>query len=321
MQRGPVGLREVYFGCPEERRNRRARQRRERSGPRGIDRARQRQRRIRLDLCERETGDFGGRDGHVLRGDGEVFRFAAVHRRERAGIERGQAAASEEIIHLGLHRLDRRRRGVGGVKAQRRERLVALALRGPVGQRLRLGEELVELRLIHSRLAAAIRHGAERADDFFDGLLHRRVRGGLDDDHAVAVELRLGENLHRVRNVRERDDLLVGLVEIGEDALGPGENVRVLDGGELNRLATADEVARILERRFRPLHRGDDFGRTDATILVGVNKVGGLGVELNAARRHGERHPKFLVELVNVGDVRAVAEHDLIHAADADEFP
>ena len=95
----------------------------------------------------------------------------------------------------------------------------------------------------------------------------------------------------------------------------------VVDGGERHRVAAFDEVVRILEHRAGPLDGGDEFGRADAAVLVGVNQRGGLGAKFQAGGRAGQRDPEFLVELVEVHQVGTGFEFDLVKAAGAKEFP
>ena len=55
--------------------------------------------------------------------------------------------------------------------------------------------------------------------------------------------------------------------------------------------------------------------------MVGVDEVEGFVVELNTAGGAGEGDPEFSVEEVEVGDVGAGVEADLVEAAGAEEAP
>jgi hypothetical protein len=68
-----------------------------------------------------------------------------------------------------------------------------------------------------------------------------------------------------------------------------------------------------------PLAGRDDFGRANPSVLVRIDEIERLCVELDAARRTRQRHPEFLVELIEMSDVLAPLQFDLIEAARAKE--
>ena len=95
----------------------------------------------------------------------------------------------------------------------------------------------------------------------------------------------------------------------------------VVDGVQAQRVAALDQRVRILEGAAGPLHGGDEFGRPDAAIVVSVNHGGGLGIELQPGNGAGQRHPQFLVELIQVHQIAAGFEPHLVEAAGAEEAP
>jgi hypothetical protein len=80
-------------------------------------------------------------------------------------------------------------------------------------------------------------------------------------------------------------------------------------------------VSGFFESAAGPLHGGDQFGRADAAVVVGVNQGGGFGIELQSGNGAGQRHPQFLVELIQAHQIRAGFEPHLVEAAGAVEPP
>jgi hypothetical protein len=70
-----------------------------------------------------------------------------------------------------------------------------------------------------------------------------------------------------------------------------------------------------------PVHGGEDLGHPDAAVVIGVDERQGLLVERRAPRRARQRDPQLLIQLVEVREVRAGREDDLIDAARAEEAP
>ena len=95
----------------------------------------------------------------------------------------------------------------------------------------------------------------------------------------------------------------------------------VVDGGRLERRAAFEQVVRIFHQAARPFGGGDEFRRAHAAVLVGVNQRKRGLVEFDARGGAGERDPELLVELVEVQQVGARADDDLVESAGAEEFP
>ena len=296
------------------------------SGPGGVQRILERKRLAGLDAREREACDFGGGDGQILRREREVFGLLPVQRRERALIKCRQPTAREVIVHLRLHRLERRC-GCLGLVAQREDgRRVRLSLLPPIRKRRRLREELVHLALRDAGPAAAVRLAAEARDDVGDDRLRRIIRRGFSGHDAVAVKLRLGENLRGVACVFQRDRRGVLLAEVCENLFGGREELlafrrRVVDGTELNRAGAAQQIIRVLHHRAGPLDRRDDLRRANASVLVRVDQVERLRVELDAAGRAAQRGPQLLIELVEIREIGSRCEVNLLEAAGAEKAP
>src|SRR5262249_50863553 len=70
-----------------------------------------------------------------------------------------------------------------------------------------------------------------------------------------------------------------------------------------------------------PLHRGQDLRHAHPAVLVGVDVRQRLGGERDALHRQRQRDPELGVELVEVEQVVAVVERDLVDAAGAEELP
>lgn len=69
------------------------------------------------------------------------------------------------------------------------------------------------------------------------------------------------------------------------------------------------------------MNGADEFLRPDTTVSVGIDERGGLGIEVDACGRTGQRNPKLLVELVQIHQVGSGLELDLIEPAGSKELP
>ena len=95
----------------------------------------------------------------------------------------------------------------------------------------------------------------------------------------------------------------------------------VVDGGERQRGRAREQVVRVLEVRAGERHGGDELVRAHAPILVGVDERERARVDLEPARRAGQRDPQLLVELAEGAQVGGSLELDLIEAARREEAP
>jgi hypothetical protein len=127
-----------------------------------------------------------------------------------------------------------------------------------------------------------------------------------------------------VDGVLQRDLGGVGLAQHAQDGCSRGAELLafgqvVVDGGQRSRVGSLGEPVEFFEQRRRPLGGGQDLRGADATVMVGVDEVEGLGVELDAARRAGQRHPELLIELGQRRCVLAGVEPDLVEPAGAEK--
>ena len=276
-------------------------------------------------MRQRQPGNLIAVDGEVLGRHRHEFGIGPVHGRRPAHVERRDRAPGEIIIHLHADGFQRAI-GRGGGVAERQDGLVGFGPGPPVRVGLGFLEERVEFGLADAEFAAAVGFAAETGDDVVDHLFRVGVRGGVGRHDAVPVELGLREDFRRVGGVGEGDGRGVGLAQIVQDAPGAGEEFGagiglVVDGGQGQGFVALGQVIRIAKLLRGPLDGGEEFGGPDPSILVGVDEVERLGVEFDAARGATEGHPQFLVELFDVRDVPAVAEHHLVKSAGAEELP
>ncbi len=104
-----------------------------------------------------------------------------------------------------------------------------------------------------------------------------------------------------------------------EDLLAAGQGV--VDGCERDGITALDHGIGIFEHGAGPFDGGDQFGRANAAILVGVDQGGGLDIKFNAGDGAGKSDPQLLIELIQAHEVGAGFEFDLIKAASAEEAP
>ena len=156
--------------------------------------------------------------------------------------------------------------------------------------------------------------------------MDRGVVGRFRDNHPVAIEDGVGEALCRRRGIGDGDHRRLGLAQLAQDYPGRTQDLPPLrnglvDGRKSHPVAPLHEIIRVLEHRSRPAEGGDEFLRPDTTVSVGVDEGSGLGIELDARGRTGQRDPKLLVQLVQVHQVGSGLELDLIEPAGSKELP
>ena len=187
-------------------------------------------------------------------------------------------------------------------------------------------EKVVRPFLVNPRFAGPVVDRAHAIRDFPDDRRDRRLLGALRHDDAVAVEQGGGKDavrFHRLRQVHRRAG---GLVEMGQNAAGGGENLfpvlsAVIDGVQVQRVAALEKRVRAFQGAASPLDSRDEFRRADAAIVVGVNEGGGLRIKLQPGDGAGQRDPEFLVEFIQAYQVRAGFQPHLVETARAVEAP
>ena len=150
------------------------------------------------------------------------------------------------------------------------------------------------------------------------------IRAGRGDD-AVAVELRVGEDLRHVRRVLEGDGILLEL-EVREDLLRRGEQlcafrILLVEGGEGDFGAAGEEQVVVLEDRGEPLGGRDDLVHADVPVVVHVDELEGFLVEFQVLGRAAEDGPQLAVQLAQVGDVGPGGDFHPDGPADRGEGP
>ena len=150
------------------------------------------------------------------------------------------------------------------------------------------------------------------------------IRAGRGDD-AVAVELRVGEDLRHVGRILEGDGLLLQL-EVREDLLRGGEEFRpvlvfLVEGGEGDFGAAGEQQVRILQDAGQPFGGGDDLVHADIPVVVHVDELEGLLVEFQVLRRAAEDGPQLAVQFAQMGDVGSGGDFHPDGPADRGEGP
>ena len=264
----------------------------------------------------------GGRGQRQVALDGLDLLDIDVHGRGRAGVEADELATHEIVGDLVFQRFDRGQ-GVGGLVAEGEDVLRAGIL--PGGVFAEGGVERFDVLGRHAVLAAAVHRFADGLRDGGDQGGERLVVGAGRRDDAVAVELRVGEDLHVVGRVFQRDAVFLQ-AEILQDLLGGGEQLRavgilLVEGGERDFGAAGQELVRILQDSGQPLGVGDDFVHADVSVVVGVEQVEGLLVEFQVAGRATQDGPQFTVQFAEVGDVGAGGDLHAYGSADGGKGP
>src|SRR5882724_6618105 len=85
------------------------------------------------------------------------------------------------------------------------------------------------------------------------------------------------------------------------------------------RQGRARSRAQVLEPLRAPAERSEDLGRANAPVLVEVEHLERPLLELEAFHRAAQRDPELLVELVEVREVRAAVQRDLVQTTDPAE--
>ena len=238
--------------------------------------------------------------------DGADLLDGNAHGLGSVGIETDELAAHEIVGHLVFERFDGGT-GVGGLVAEGEDvRYAGILPGGILGQR---GVEGFDVVGRHAVLAAAV-HGL--ADGFADGG-HQggerfAVRAGGRDD-SVAVELRIGEDLHIVRGIFQRDAVFLQF-EVLENLLGRGEQlgtVRILriKVGEGDLGTVGEQRVGIFQDPGQPLGGGDDFIDPDVSVVVGIQQVEGLLVKFQIAGGTAQDCPHLTVQFTQPRDVCA----------------
>ena len=157
--------------------------------------------------------------------------------------------------------------------------------------------------MVDALFATAIINTAKAADDVVDHTLKRFVIAGGGDDDAITIEAGLGEDFGGVGAVGYGDAVSIGLAEIGQDLLGGGEQPCalfsvVVDGDERQGVEALDQIIWIFELGGGPFDGGEDLRGANAAILVAIDQLQGAGIKLHSFGGAAQRHPQFLIELI-----------------------
>ena len=259
------------------------------------------------------------RRGQIL-----IVGFRGTEQRRRPAVVRRQPASLEIILDLGLQRAEefvpQRRLGPERMGLRLPDRLP------PVRDRPRLRVEPLDRLAPHPRLAAAVALPAQAPDDVLDHRGQRGVLRGLRRHDPVSVEPRMGEDPRRVAYIVEGDLRRLGLPEDREHQLRPPQHrlplvAPVVDGRERQAVLSMNEMIRVLQDLPRPLDGGENLGRPDVAVRVGVDEREALRVELDPGYRTGECHPELLVQRLQRRKVGARLEEDLVESSRTEEPP
>ena len=301
-------------------------QRLHRSRPGRIEAAVQRQQRIGVDARQRQSGDGGIVQRQRLLAQADVAFHAGAQGLQRRGIERRELAARKKIVHLGLHRTQRLGCRLRLLWAGQSAQLLG-ALHPPIGLGLQIGKKLLQRGLGQPGLVVAALHAAVGLHDALGQRLQVGVRlQCLQRQHAVAIEghgMQLGQALLHLGQAQAAGP---GLTGQRQNALRLGQHGGAvfhlgLQAIELQHIAGAGEHFGIAHMGHGPLAGSEQFGRADTAIAIAVDGVQRGGIELHPPRRAGQRHPEFLVQLRQMGDVGPGADNHLIHASCAYKLP
>jgi hypothetical protein len=291
--------------------------------PRRVDALRQRQPGLRRDACQRQRAQFVALHAQGQAGQLGVVRVAGVEGIGGAGVERGQLAAGEVVVHLGLYRLKRGLHGGGDVGAVGRPQGV------PVQHLLGVGHKGVEQGLRHTRLAAAVqrRFGAGVGQHVFHQRGHFRIAGGQGQrHHAVAVGVLGHKQAAGVGKVGGLQRGAFGLAQALQHLARRRQQACAFGVVGLQRVqrqcvAGLEQQVGRTQALASPAHRLQQFGHADAAIVVAVEQAQRPGVKLQPAGGAGQHRPQFLVQFAQVLQVLRVVDAHLVKAAAAQEAP
>ena len=172
--------------------------------------------------------------------------------------------------------------------------------------------------------AASVGGGADRRDTF-DERLERILFSRSGSDDAVAVELRVGEDLHLVGGIRNADFVLLEL-EVGENLLrgilqGGAFRILRIEGIERNDRISLEQEVGILDDLGEPLGRCDDLVDADLAVAVGVEVGEALRIKFEPRHRAAEHRPELAVEFAEMGDVLAAGNLHPDLSANGSERP
>ena len=251
-----------------------------------------------LDLHEGKDGELLGGNGEILGDEFKIFVLGMVKRGKGARVVSGETSASEVVVDFGAHGLDCRICGRGRfAEGKDIGRLTAAEPIGAVGASL---VEIVRLRLIKARAATPFGLTSARGEDVDNDAFEDEVFGGIDVDHAIAVEGGCGKEFYGIGGLGEGDGVGIVLAEPVEDGLGGGKGAKafgrlVVDIGEGQSVTASEKGADILEVNGGPADGFEEFGNADAAIVVAVDEGEGFLVEEGAFNRTGESDPEFLI--------------------------
>src|SRR5439155_13426573 len=127
-----------------------------------------------------------------------------------------------------------------------------------------------------------------------------------------------------VGDVGDRERYRVRVPAPGEDLPGrseqcPPRGFRLVDRVQRQTVRPGDERVQVLEPFFAPAERSEDLRSADAPVLVEVQQLERPLFELEPFHGTAQGDPELLVELVEVREVRATIQRDLIQTTDPPE--
>ena len=159
------------------------------------------------------------------------------------------------------------------------------------------------------------RHVLRRKEESVNNRLDRRES-----------RVRVGRGIARDRDIRraslllpvgKRVLVLFGRRERGEvGLLGRNVSERLLLG-----LAGGEEGIEVDVLRLKEVYRRENFGRADASVMVGIHQLKHAKVEPDASRRHRKRNPLLAVEFREGGDIGTARKRNLLHSSGPEPFP
>src|SRR5207248_1190808 len=94
-------------------------------------------------------------------------------------------------------------------------------------------------------------------------------------------------------------------------ARGPG----IVDRLQREPIRAGDQRAQVLQPLRAPAQRREDLAGTDAAVLVEIEELQRPLLELQSFHRTAQRDPQLLIELLQVGEIVAALQGNLVQSA------
>ena len=203
---------------------------------------------------------------------------------------------------------------------------IGFGLLVPIGERDSIRKELVDLGLRDAGFAAPVHFASVTGDDVVDDGLGGVVRAGIAGMMPSPLKFVAAKILAVSPVSAMVISVAADLPRFAKVCLADARSC--LPSGVVSLIAASGNASPPWRRssgffRFAQAHWAAAMisGTRIAPVFVGVNELQGLRVELQPGRRAGQRNPKFLIELIEIRDVRAGGDFDLVEPARAEEFP